>query len=97
MIYQPNDGRLKTEKKVMQSEKEMAESAVSWTLFALVLALIGCAMTGCMGDTGWRFTVGVAPVSQIRDVASLQGNQSDTRTVKRAPAPKSGATAEDDY
>lgn len=50
----------------MQSEKEMAESAVSWTLFALVLALIGCAMTGCAqlagvkeyhnGDTHILFT-----------------------------------------
>lgn len=96
MIYQPNDGRLKTEK-VMQSEKEMAESAVSWTLFAIVLALIGCAMTGCGSTTGWRVSFGVAPVSQIRDVASLQGNQTDMRVVKRVPAAKTGATAEDDY
>ena len=81
----------------MESEKEMAESAVSWTLFAIVLALIGCAMTGCSSSTGWRVSFGVAPVSQIRDVASLQGNQSDVRTIKRAPAPKTGATAEDDY
>ena len=81
----------------MNSDKEFSEGLVSWGVFAIVIALIGMMTTGCMGDTGWRFTVGVAPVSQIRDVSSLQGNQSDARIVKRSPAPKTGQTAEDDY
>lgn len=81
----------------MNSDKEFSEGLVSWGLFAIVIALIGMMTTGCSGSTGWRVSFGVAPVSQIRDVASLQGSQSDTRIVKRSPAPKTGATAEDDY
>jgi hypothetical protein len=46
-IYQPNDGRLKTEK-VMQNEKELAEGVVGVTLVWLTIALIGGAvLSGC--------------------------------------------------
>lgn len=82
----------------MQSEKEMAESAAGRMLFAILVALAGCAlMTGCTSSTGWGVGFNIYPVTQMRNVQSLQGNQSDVRTIKRAPAPKSGQTAEDDY
>lgn len=81
----------------MNSDKEFSEGLVSWGLFAIVIALIGMMTTGCSSATGWQFGVGVYPVTQIRNVQSLQATQAETRTIKRAPAPKTGQTAEDDY
>ena len=80
-------------RKVMKQE----EKATSVGLAIIFMLLVAGALQGCSSSTGWRVSFGVAPVSQIRDVASLQGTQSDTRIVKRQPAPKTGATAEDDY
>lgn len=81
----------------MNSDKEFSEGLVSWGLFAIVIALIGMMTTGCSSATGWQVGFGVYPVTQIRNVQSLQATQAETRTIKRAPAPKTGPTAEDDY
>lgn len=81
--------------KVMQ-EKTVVSEMVSWTLFALVIAMVGLAMGGCTSNTGWGFQVGVFPVSQVRNVQSLQGNQRTTIDVARKPATKS-QNVEEDY
>ena len=88
----PNDGP------VLKGEAMVNEKTLSGTLMFIGLLLVVSAfMSGCSSATGWRVSFGVAPVSQIRDVASLQGNQSDARIIKRTPAPKTGQTADDDY
>ena len=67
-------------------EMKLEEGLCASALVALVCALLLGCLGGCSSATGWRVSFGVAPVSQIRDVASLQGNQEDTRILKRKVA-----------
>lgn len=77
---------------------DVAVGLSAMTLLTLIVLLLVTGLTsGCSSSTGWRISFGVAPVSQIRDVASLQGNQSDTRILKRSPAKVSATNPEEDY
>lgn len=81
----------------MTEKYEVERGLAGVTLVTLVIILVVGLLSGCSGSTGWRVSFGVAPVSQIRDVASLQGNQEDTRVVKRSPAKRSDKNPEEDY
>lgn len=77
---------------------DVAVGLSAMTLLTLIVLLLVTGLTsGCSSSTGWRISFGVAPVSQIRDVASLQGNQSTTTAIKRVPAKSSVTNPEEDY
>ena len=65
-------------------------------LTLIVIMLMGTMLGGCTSTSGWQVGFGVYPVTQIRNVQSLQGNQRVTTDVKRVPATKS-QNVEEDY
>jgi len=72
----------------MENERELGigESFITVTLVVVTFLLVMSALTGCGSSTGWRVSFGVAPVSQIHDIASLQGNQEETHKINRKVA-----------
>lgn len=72
----------------MENENKIGitESFATITLVVIMFLLIVGSFTGCGASTGWRVSFGVAPVSQIHDIASLQGNQEETHKINRKVA-----------
>ncbi len=43
----------------------------------LLAAIVSLNLTACAGSTGWRFSVGVSPVTAISDTQTLAQQEAD--------------------
>ena len=59
------------ENKGYRGENDNAISDILTTCAFILLMILGCTLGGCGSSRGWRFEIGVSPVSNLHNQAGL--------------------------